>query len=78
MKKDKLLVDKVDCIIISDLLYFFQNRISSVARDILVASFYSDKKYVYDEKYKLFLTTDCKDECKNRRTADKKQKNIEN
>ena len=71
-------VDTSECVIISDLLYYVGNKIGSTAvKNIVTAAtnFYTDEEYVFNEKKKLCKATE--EECKTRRTENKRQVNIE-
>ena len=77
-EKEKLFVKLSDGILISDLLYFVHNKLKSTAAKIVATTchqFYTDDDYVYGEKKKLCDATD--EFCNQRRTDDKRLKNIE-
>ena len=71
-------VDTSERVIISDLLYYIGNKIGSTPVKSIVTTvnnFYTDEDYVFNEKKKLCKVTN--EECKTRRTDNKRQINIE-
>ena len=77
-EKEKHFVNRSEEIIVSDILYFIRNKLKSTAVRIIATTchqFYSDDEYVFSEKKKLCEATD--EYCNQRRTEDKRLKNIE-
>ena len=80
MGDKQLFVDSSDSVIISDLLYFISNKLHSAPAATVVSichQFYTDDEYVFEEKQKLFKAIDRNQDCRARRTDDKRQKNLE-
>ena len=77
-EKDKLFVNLSDTVLVSDLLYYVRNKLKSTPVKIVATTchlFYTDDEYIFKEKKKLCDLTD--EFCNQRRTDDKRLKNIE-